>query len=210
MAENFEEFEKFINSEKGKRKFKQSVELAINFKGIDFSKQENRLNMSILLPHPKGKSTKLAVFANSAPLISESKKLGIEVINGSDIATIASDKLKLKSLLNYTLFAEPALMPVVAKSLGQFLGPRDMMPKPLMDSGALSGLSAEADRRITLKSKGKYLPTVHCMVGKEDMQPKEIYENVEEVLNSIAKKLGRTHIKSVYVKLSMSKPFRLI
>ncbi|MEM0087176.1 MAG: hypothetical protein QXZ38_03575 [Candidatus Micrarchaeaceae archaeon] len=210
MAESFEEFEKFISSEKGKRKFKQSVELAINFKGIDFNKQENRLNMNILLPHPKGKSTKLAVFANSASLMNEAKKLGIEVINGSEIPTIASDKLRLKSLLNYTLFAEPALMPVVAKNLGQFLGPRDMMPKPLIDSSSLPSISSEADRRITIKSKGKYLPTVHCMVGNETMQPKEIYENIEEVLNSIGKKLGKVHIKSVYVKLSMSKPFRLI
>ena len=60
MAE-LEEFTQYIGENKGKRKFKQSVELAINFKNIDFSKQDNRLNMEILLPNGKGKVRKIAL-----------------------------------------------------------------------------------------------------------------------------------------------------
>ncbi|MCL4404508.1 50S ribosomal protein L1, partial [Candidatus Marsarchaeota archaeon] len=56
----------------------------------------------------------------------------------------------------------------------------------------------------------QYLPTVHCMVGKEDMPIDKISANIDEVLNSLAKKLGKQNIKSAYVKLTMSKPVKLI
>ncbi|MDD5171488.1 MAG: hypothetical protein PHF60_00435 [Candidatus ainarchaeum sp.] len=50
--------------DKGKKKFKQSVELIINMRGIDFAKSENRLNLDIVLPKGKGgKELKSAVFA---------------------------------------------------------------------------------------------------------------------------------------------------
>ena len=54
LEDRYAEFEKFIEENKGKRKFEQSVELAINFKGVDFSKQANRLSLDILLPNGKG------------------------------------------------------------------------------------------------------------------------------------------------------------
>ena len=56
----------------------------------------------------------------------------------------------------------------------------------------------------------KYLPTVHCVVGTEDMNVNEIYENIKEIVNSINRKLGGNHIKSLYVKFTMSEPLRFI
>ncbi len=54
--ETLEKLGTFINENKGKRKFSQSVEVAVNFMGIDMAKQDNRLNLEIKLPNPKGKS----------------------------------------------------------------------------------------------------------------------------------------------------------
>ena len=62
FEEKFSEFEKFIAENKGKRKFKQSVELAVNFKDIDFSKQDNRLNLDIILPNGRGKASNRRCF----------------------------------------------------------------------------------------------------------------------------------------------------
>ncbi len=210
LEDKFEEFSKFLSEEKGKRKFKQSVELAINFKGIDFSKQDNRLNMEIILPYSKGKVGKAAIFATDRNFITKAQQLGVEVLDGTKIDSIANDKEKLNSLLNYELLSQPNLMPEIAKKLGQFLGPRNKMPKPVFSPEELEKFVSNISKRITIKSKGRFLPTVHCVVGSEDMKPEEIFENIKEVINNISKKVSPNHLKSIYVKLSMSKPLRLL
>ena len=210
MAEDLEAFNKFIAENKGQRKFKQTVELAINFKGIDFSKQDNRINLEVNLPHGKGKTLKIGVFATDRAITDEAKKNGVEVIDGADIEKIAHDPARLNELLNYELMAQPNLMPVLAKNLGQFLGPRNKMPKPLIGSNvSIANLATEMNKRISIKNRGKNLPTVHCIVGNEDMEASKIYDNVREVLSSVTKKVGSSHIRSAYVKLTMSKPIKV-
>ncbi|MCL4365401.1 MAG: 50S ribosomal protein L1 [Candidatus Marsarchaeota archaeon] len=209
MVESLENFSKFIAENKGQRKFKQTVELAINFKGIDFSKQDNRINVEVILPNGKGKALKIGVFATDRTIAEEARKNGIEVIDGNDIEKISKDATRLNTLLDYELMAQPSLMPVVAKNLGQFLGPRNKMPKPLIGSAGMANLANELNKRISIKNKGKFLPTVHCIVGSEDMDANKIYDNVREVLNGVTKKVGGTHVRSAYVKLTMSKPFRV-
>jgi large subunit ribosomal protein L1 len=211
MAEDIEAFNKFMAENKGQRKFKQTVELAINFKGMDFSKQDNRINLDIVLPNGKGKAKKIGLFATDRALLEEAKRNGVEVIDGTEIEMISKDPPRLNSLLDYELMAQPNLMPVIAKNLGQFLGPRNKMPRPLVGSNvSIANLAIELNKRISIKNRGKNLPTVHCIVGNEDMEPAKIYDNVREVINTVTKKVGGSHIKSVYVKLTMSKPLRVV
>jgi large subunit ribosomal protein L1 len=210
MADSLDEFSKFIAENKGKRKFKQTVELAINFKGIDFTKQDNKLNVEVILPNGKGKSVKVGIFASDRAIVEEARKNGVEVIDGASIEQLSKDPAKLNSLLDYELMAQPNLMPAVAKSLGQFLGPRNKMPKPLVGSNVnIANLATELNKRISIRNRGKNLPTVHCVVGSEDMEPSKIYDNVKEVLNTVTRKVGSAHIRSAYVKLTMSKPMKV-
>ena len=71
-------------------------------------------------------------------------------------------------------------------------------------------MTNELNKRITLRSRGKNLPTVHCIVGNEDMDSRKIYENVREVLTVVTKQVGSSHMKSAYVKLTMSKPLKIL
>lgn len=210
LEDKYADFEKFLAENKGKRKFKQTVELAINFKGINFSDQNNRLNLSVVLPNGRGKVSKTAVFATEKGVIDEAQKNGIEVINGEAIPEIANDKKRLNSLLTYTLLAQPSLMPNIARYLGQFLGPRGKMPKPVLPGTSLRKLAQESSNQITIKTSGKFLPTVHCPVGTEDMEPERIFDNIKSVINAVLGKVSKNNIKSVYVKLTMSKPMRLL
>ncbi|MEM0074330.1 MAG: hypothetical protein QW091_02375 [Candidatus Micrarchaeaceae archaeon] len=210
LEDKYPEFEKFLSENKAKRKFKQTVELAINFKGIDFNEQSNRLNLSITLPNGRGKSNKVAVFATEKDIIEDAGKSGIRVISGEELMSIANDKQKLNDLLAYDLLAQASLMPTIARQLGQFLGPKGKMPKPILPGNSISKIAKESAQQIVIKSSGKFLPTVHCTVGTEDMEPSQIFENIKEVLNTIASKVNTNNIKSVYVKLTMSKSERLI
>src|SRR5208282_1878517 len=107
MAIELEELSKFLAENKGKRKFKQTVELAINFKGIDFTKQDNRLNLEVTLPNGKGKTKKVAVFSADRNLSEQARSNGVEVIDGTQIEQIGKDTAKLNSLLEYELIAQP-------------------------------------------------------------------------------------------------------
>ena len=201
--------EELLKSNKGKRKFFQSVEISVNIKNVDFTKNANRLNLEIKLPNGTGKTTKTAVFANDPSMVSEAKNNGAMIIGSSDLTGIAEDKVKLNDLLNYNLLAQPSMMPEIAKALGQFLGPKNKMPRPLIGVN-VGEIIKGSSNSIFIKSKGKYLPTVNCLIGKEDMEPKKIDENVDAVIDNLAKKVGRQNIKSVYVKLTMSSPVKLL
>ena len=207
--ETFDKFSAFIQENKGKRKFNQSVELAINFTGLDLSKQDNKLNLEIKMPNPKGKVHKVIVFADDKNIASKAEAAGAKVIPGSEIQSIATDKVKVNELLNGELLAQPSLMPQVAKALGQVLGPRNKMPKPLIGSDIGMAVGDTA-RSVYIRSKGKNLPTVHCMVATESMDMNAISANVDEVINAVIKKTGKQHIKSVYAKLTMSKPIKIM
>ncbi len=205
-----EEVSKFIGENKGARKFKQTIELAINFRGIDFTKQENKLNLPVKLPHGHGKSSKLAIFADERAILETANRLGLEVIDPATLDSYHNDQAKLAGLLQYELLAQQSLMPAIAKAVGQFLGPRGKMPKPLMSAANLETMAGSMGNSITLRSKGKFLPTVHCIIGIEDFTPEKIYANMKEVIDAVTKKLGPNHIKSAYIKLTMSKPLKVM
>jgi large subunit ribosomal protein L1 len=207
--DTFEKLSAFIAENKGKRKFNQSVEIAVNFMGIDLNKQDNRLNLEIKLPNPKGKSHKVIVFADDKNIVSKAQESGASVIPGSEIQAIMTDKTKINELLGSELLAQPSLMPQIARSLGQFLGPRNKMPRPLLGVDINKAVEDTA-RSVFIRSKGKYLPTVHCMVATENMYAHAIAANIDEVVNAVIKRVGKQHLKSVYAKLTMSKPIKLM
>jgi large subunit ribosomal protein L1 len=193
--------------DKGKKKFTKSVELAINFRDIDFNKQENRLNLEIALPKGKGREQKITVFADGQVAL-EAKKLGVEVIGSDELPKLAADKAKLKSMLNYEFLAQPSLMAVVAKNLGQVLGTKGKLPRPLLGV-KLEEAVERAKKVVRIKSKGKYLPVAHCLVGTENMTPEDIADNIEAVLDSVKAKTGEQRMKSIYIKLTMGKPQKI-
>ena len=111
--------------EKGKRKFRQSVELVINMRGIDFAKSENRLNLDIVLPKGKGgKELKSAVIGDTQTA-DGARRAGADLVITPDQIAAYAAKEKVTDLAdNYFLLAQPNLMGQIAKSLGQYLGKR--------------------------------------------------------------------------------------
>ncbi len=198
----------FISENKGKRKFTQSVELAINFMDLDMNKPANRLNLEVKLPNGKGKAQKVIVFAEDKTISEKAQQAGARIVSGVEAQTMANDKVKLNELLKYEMLAQPSMMPMLAKSFGQFLGPRNKMPKPLVGQDVVQAVE-NITNSIYIRSKGKYLPTVHCIVGNESMALDKIAQNIDEVVGAVAKKAGKQYIRSVYVKLTMSPPMKL-
>ena len=196
--------------EKGKRKFTQSVELIVNFRGINFSKPENRLNLDVPLPHGKGgKEPKVIVIGEEA-FGADAKKGGADgILTPEQLPALAKDKAKLKKMSAESVFlAQPSQMAVVAKNLGQYLGRRGKIPRPLV--GPAKAAVERTKRSVKILSKGKYLPTAQSLIGSESMGSAEIAENAEAVYDAIKGKAGEGNIKSVFVKLSMGKAVRVM
>ena len=125
------------------------------------------------------------MFADDKTIVEKAKSLGATVLGSTDIPSAATDKAKMALFLKSELIAQASMMPLIAKSLGQFLGPRNRMPKPLVGTD-VAGFMNNISNSIYLRSKGKYLPTVHCIVGKEDMPVEKIAENVDQVVDAVA------------------------
>jgi len=195
--------------DKGKKKFTQSVELIINMRGIDFSKSENRLNLDIVLPHGKGgKELKSAVFAEGA-VADEAKKAGADLIITPDAIGKWAEPAKVKELAKgYFLLTQPNLMGSVAKAMGQTLGKMGKLPKPI--TGKVSDLIERSKKSVRIRSKGKYLPTAQALVGAESMELENILENAEAVYDAVKSKVNEGNIKSVYVKLTMGRPVKVV
>lgn len=193
--------------EKGSRKFVQSLEMAVNFKNIDMSKQENRLNLEIPLPKGRGKKINLVVFADGN-LAADAKAAGADfVISSDEIPKYKKSEIK-KLAKSSEFFAQPQLMVVVGKNFGQILGGRGKIPKPLV--GNVANILKNARNSVKVRSRGKFLPVVHCAVGTEEMSVDDLAENVNAVLNAIKNKVGGdSSIKSVILKLSMGKPVKV-
>ncbi|MGB9719310.1 MAG: 50S ribosomal protein L1 [Candidatus Anstonellales archaeon] len=195
--------------EKGKRKFKQSVELIINFKGIDFTKAENRLNLDIIMPKGMGGKENKVVVIGEETTTHNAKKLGADVVvKVNEIESFGKDVKNLKKMAkDHVFIAEPKAMGIVAKNLAKVLGPRGKIPSPLV--GDLKQAIERARKTVKVQTKGKYLPTVQCFVGTEEMGAEELKENVMEVFERVKTKVPTGNIKSAFVKLTMGKPVKI-
>ncbi|MDP2717143.1 MAG: 50S ribosomal protein L1 [Candidatus Micrarchaeota archaeon] len=192
-------------SQKGERKFTQSLDVSIAFRDYDVKKTENRINLDIILPFAP-KKRKVALFADGE-LAYAAKDTVDRVISGADIEAIAKDKKKRKELYTFRFLSDPKLMATVGKSLSQALAPRGLLPKPLPPGANLKDAVDRVRRSVSLKTKN--LPVVHCIVGAETMNLEEITENVQAVVDAVLKKVPEHQVASIYVKTTMGKPIKV-
>jgi len=191
-----------------KRNFSQSVELMVNFTGLDMKKPANQVNIKVELPHPTGKgSGKVVVFTKNEDFAKKIEGKVDKVVLDNEIEAIAKDKAKLAEIANFdALFAEGPAMLTVARFMGQQLAPKGKMPRPILNLNTFDDTLAKARTQITVSNKkGKFMPVVHAVVGTEKMDDAKIAENMvavyDGVLNSLPQK--KQNIKNAYIKLSM-------
>ncbi len=206
---NFSEKINEIKKNAKKRKFTQSWDLILNIKALNLKKPENRLNTEFTLPEGRGKDLKIAVFADS--MITDAKKFADLAVGKAEITGLKKNKKKLKDIVNNYdwYFAEAPLMVIVAKELGAILGPKNKTPRPIPPKIDLEGFLKAAKKKIRITLKDS--PVIHVSIGTESMEDEKIAKNAEAVYNFVKEKLpkGQHNIKSVYIKLTMSKPVRV-
>ncbi|AEF96484.1 50S ribosomal protein L1 [Methanotorris igneus] len=186
------------------RNFTQSFDLVVNLKELDLSRPENRLKEEVVLPHGRGKEAKIAVIAKG-DLAAQAEELGLTVIREEELEELGKDKRKARKVANAHDFfiAQADMMPLVGRYLGPILGPRGKMPKPVPANINLKPLVERLKKTVVVNTRDK--PIFHVLVGNEKMSDEQVAENIEAILNTVAKKYekGLYHVKSAYVKLTM-------
>jgi len=191
--------------------FKQSIELIVNLRDLDLRRPENRIIGLMELPYPPNKPVKVCVFA-SGELYTKAKNLGVDLIlTRDDLERIAKDKRQAKKIAkNHDFFiAEASLMPLIGRTWGVYLGPRGKMPTPVPPTADIENILERLRRTVRIRVRNQ--PVVQLRVGTEDMDSKQIAENINAALNWIIDRLpkGLTNIKDVYLKGTMTPSFRV-
>lgn len=202
-----------LDEDSKKRRFEQTIELMINLRGLNFSKPAGQVDLKLPLPHATGKAKGDALlFAKSKDFALKAKEKFKKVIMDEEIAKLK--KKEINEVLSYdVLLAEGPAMLTVAKVLGQQLAPKGKMPKPvqpdLSDVEKQIGMLKTAVR-ITNK-KGKGIPIIQVVVGKESMEKEQVAENILMIYDKVVESLPskKQNIKSVMVKKTMGNPVRI-
>ncbi len=204
MTEKIVESIKKLKENSGKRKFDQTLDLIVNLKELDTSKPESKINEEIKLPNGMNRVAKTVLFSDATKHVD-----GADVLNSADVENLGKNKRLGKKLIKETDFflAEPKLMPLIGKTLGQTMAPKGKMPK-IVRGDARADIEA---LKHSIRIKIKDAPVIQCPIGKENMDEKALAENIQFVMRHLEKRLpkGKSNIKEVLLKLTMGKPHRL-
>ena len=201
---------------KGKeRKFKQTVDLIVVFKNLNFKKPEEQVDFYQQLHFGIGKEIKICGFIGRE-LAEQAKDSFTTAVIEEDFPQYAKDDKLLKILANEHDFfvAQANIMPKVATTFGKVLGPKGKMPNP--KAGCVvppnANLKALAEKlKKTLKVSAKVMPMVQLAIGKEDGDEKEVIDNILTTYDGILHHVpsGLNNIRKVLLKLTMGKPIKL-
>jgi len=193
-----------------KRNFVQAMELVVNFKGLDVKSPENRINEIVALGNPIGREVKVCIIADG-DLVVKARSAGADlVITKQEIDQYVGNKKAVKKLAeSYDYFAARTdLMATVGKTLGSVLGPRGKMPEPMPPQANVDPLLKKYRNSVRIKIRDQ--PAIRCRIGSEQMESKEIAENIMAVLNAIDRRIKlEQYLSSVVVKTTMGKPAKL-
>jgi len=194
-----------------KRKFSESIEIAVNLRDMDMSVPGNRLNEEIILPRGRGRVQRIAVIG-SGEMVLKAKGVADVIIQPDEIESIADDRRGARKLVRSVDFfiAEAPLMPTVGRRLGVFLGPPGKMPRPVPPGSDPSGLVQSLRNTVRVRSRDKM--TFHIPVGSSTMSPEDVAANILEVMRRIEAKTprGPGNIGSVFVKTTMGPAVRIV
>ncbi|MCQ1534143.1 50S ribosomal protein L1 [Methanosarcina sp. KYL-1] len=203
---------KKVLEESPERKFSESVDLAINLKNLDMNQPKNRVDEEVILPHGLGKELKIGVFAKGDVGLRAKAAGAAYVISDVELEELVADKNKARTLANECdiFIAETQFMPIIGKNLGVVLGPRGKMPIPLLANKDIGELIQSKQSAVKLRSKDRL--TFHVAVGRRNMDPEILAENIETVVARLERALdkGKHNVRSVYVTTTMGKSERVM
>jgi large subunit ribosomal protein L1 len=204
MADSIEEAVTRALEDAPLRKFRETVDLAINLRDLDLNDPNNRVDESIVLPSGTGQDTRIVVFATGETAL-RAEDVADEVLSPDELEDLGDDTDAAKDLADETDFfvAEANMMQDIGRYLGTVLGPRGKMPTPLQPDDDVVETVNRMKNTVQLRSRDRR--TFHTRVGAEDMTADEIASNIGVIIRRLEANLekGPLNIDGIYVKTTM-------
>lgn len=175
-------------------KFDSMVEMHAHL-GIDVKKSDQQVRCTLILPHPTGKTKRIAAFVSS-DREKEAREAGAELVGGEELIQSISQT----NTIDFDVaVATPDLMPKIAR-LAKLLGPKGLMPNPKTETvGAnVAKMIGELKKgKVTIKNDAT--GNIHQSLGKTSSNAKNLLENFEVILAAL-RKAKPASAKGVYLK----------
>ncbi|MFN3918237.1 MAG: 50S ribosomal protein L1 [Flavobacteriales bacterium] len=174
-------------------KFDSSVDIAVRL-GVDPRKANQMVRGTVSLPHGTGKTVRVLVLC-TPDKEAEAKEAGADHVGMDDYI----DKIKNGWTDIDVIITTPNVMGKVG-ALGRVLGPRGLMPNPKTGTVTMDVGKAVTDVKAgKIDFKVDKFGIVHASVGKVSFSSDKIYDNANELLQTIMK-LKPSSAKGAYVR----------
>lgn len=183
-------------------KFDASVDIDIRL-GVDPRKADQMVRGVVALPHGTGKQVRVLVLC-TPDKEAEAKAAGADYVGLDEFI----QKIEQGWTDVDVIITMPTVMAKVGR-LGRILGPRGLMPNP--KSGTVTLDVAKAVKEVKagkIDFKVDKYGIVHASIGKISFSPEQILDNVQEVINTVAKlkpaSAKGTYFRTIHVSTTMS------
>lgn len=174
-------------------KFDASVDLAVRL-GVDPRKANQMVRGSVSLPHGTGKDVRVLVLC-TPDKEQEAKDAGADFVGLDEFI----EKIKGGWTDVDVIITMPSVMGKVG-ALGRILGPRGLMPNPKTGTVTMDIAKAVQETKAgKIDFKVDKYGIIHASIGKVSFDSQKIYDNANELLQTIIK-LKPAAAKGAYVK----------
>lgn len=188
-------------------KFDESVDLAVRL-GVDPRKANQMVRGIVTLPHGTGKTIKVLVLCTP-----DKEKEALDA--GADYVGLDEYIKKIEDgwIDMDVVITMPSVMAKVGK-LGKVLGPRSLMPNP--KTGTVTNDIGKAVQEVKagkIDFKVDKTGIIHASIGKVSFDAQKLYENANELLQTISKlkpsAAKGAYFKSIAISSTMSAGIRI-
>ncbi len=174
-------------------KFDESIDIAINL-NVNPRHADEMVRGSVVLPHGRGKDTRVLVFAKGDKE-AEARAAGADFVGGDDLVAKIQD-----GWFDFDVaVATPDMMGAVGR-IGRLLGPRGLMPNP--KTGTVTFEVAKIVKELKagrLDFRVDKAGIIHVPVGRASFTEDKLQENVHAVTEVLAR-LKPAGAKAPYFK----------
>jgi large subunit ribosomal protein L1 len=188
-------------------KFDASVDLAVRL-GVDPKKANQMVRGVVSLPHGTGKDVKVLALVTPYKE-AEAKEAGADYVGLDEYL----DKIKGGWTDVDVIITMPSVMGKLGP-LGRVLGPRGLMPNPKTGTVTMDVAKAVSEVKAgKIDFKVDKTGIVHAAIGKASFSADKIFDNANELLQTLMKLKPSTakgvYVKSIYMSSTMSPSFAI-